>query len=275
MNRLRSVFAAGAAALAMAGALSSCGVLGGPPGNVQLQADSTGARVVVLWTTPGEGMPDRYAVYFTPLDGGAEELAAETTATACHHDPAGRTGSYRVEARFGDDRYSASSRPSTVPVFTDTVRVDELNITGGRAGFGFSRATGQGAIYDMRVAGNAPRVDLYITDTRFGSNSRPYSLFSPGSRAKDQGAAGVIPDAAWKNGYFSDHRPDEQARLPAVAESLYYDYSDIADPPFAAGCYLDGEHFALVKVTEVNTDSGYARLVAWFQKVPRLRLIQH
>ncbi|MFO7675351.1 MAG: hypothetical protein R6X12_03430 [bacterium] len=274
MNRCLSALAAGAGALAMVAALSSCGVLGGPPGSVQVQADSTGAAVIVLWTQPTEGPADLYSIHFTPL-GGVEEHAGDTVATACRHDPQGRTGSYRVEAHFGADRYSAPERPSTVPVFTDTVRINELNVTSGRAGFGFSRTTGQGTSYDMRVAGNADKVDFYLTDTRSGSNSRPYTLFSPTSRGKDQGAAGVIPDAAWRAGYYSDHRADEQAVLPAVAESLYFDYTDINDVPFNAACYLAGGYFALVKVVKVNTDTGYARLVAWFQAVPGLRLISH
>lgn len=274
MNRLSVFLAAGTLALFVVIALPSCGVLGGPPGGIQLQADTTGTGVVLLWTSPSEGPPDRYLVFFTPLNG-VEELVAETTATACGHDPVGRTGSYRVEARYGEEGYSAAERPSTVPVYTDTVRLDELNISGGRAGFGWSRTTGQGAVHDMREAGSAPRVDLYLTDTRQGSNSRPYALFSPAASDKDQGAAGVISPAEWKAGYFSDHRPDEQAALPAIAESLYFDYTDITGIPFNAACYLPDGYFALVKVTEVDTDSGYARLVAWFQSVPGLRLIQH
>ena len=274
MNRLSVLLATGAAALVMVIALPSCGVLGGPPGNVQIQADSTGAGVVILWTSPSEGPPDRYAVYFTPLDG-AEELAAETTATVCYHDPGGRTGAYRVEARFGDDTYSASDQPSTIPVFTDTIRLDELNVANGQAGFGWNRVTGEGAAFDMRIAGNAPSVDFYLTDTRFGSNSRPYSLFSPASRAKDHGAAGVIPDAEWKEGYFTDHLSGDPAVLPVLGDTVYFDYTDILNTPFNAGCWLPDDRYALVRVTKVDTDAGYAELVAWFQMVPGLRLVQH
>ncbi|HDR00462.1 MAG TPA: hypothetical protein ENN51_09300 [candidate division WOR-3 bacterium] len=274
MNRSPVVLTAGALALAMMIVLPSCGVLGGPPGNVQVQADSTGTGVVLLWTSPSEGPPDRYAVYFTPLDG-TEELAAETTATVCYHDPAGRTGTYRVEARFGDDAYPATEEPSTVPVFTDTIRLDELNVANGLAGFGWSRVTGEGAAFDMRIAGNAPSVDFYLTDTRFGSNSRPYSLFSPAARGKDQGAPGVIPGAEWKEGWLTDHLPGEPTILPLLGDTVYFDYTDITSIPFHAGCWLPDDHYALVRVLKVDTDAGYAELVAWFQMVPGLRLVQH
>ena len=118
----------------------SCGVLGGPPGNVQLQADSTGTGVTVFWTAPAEGLPDSYMLYFQPM-GGTEQLMADTTATAFTHDPQGVTGMYRVVAKFGEDSYEARDKPSTVPVYNDTVVVSELN-AGGESGYGWDRTTG-------------------------------------------------------------------------------------------------------------------------------------
>lgn len=277
MSRFAVLCAVGLAGLVMVVTLPSCGVLGGPPGNVQIQADTTGAGVVLLWTSPREGPPDLYAVYFTPL-GGTEVLVAEMTGTTCFHTPeSGMTGTYRVEARFGADAYSAAERPSTVPVLTDTFRLYELNVPDEKAGFGWSRTTGRGSAYDMRQAGNAPHVDFYLTDTRQGHNSRPYALFSPdtASHRKDQGAAGVIPTADWKQGWFTDHRPDQRAILPEIDPAVYFDYTDIAPVPFNAGCWLPDGHFALVRVIGVDHEAGYADMVAWFQMVPGLRLIWH
>ena len=255
--------------------VQSCGVLGGPPGNVQIQADSTGAGVAIIWTAPTEGLPDRYTVYFKAYGDTTEVVVAETTATVCNHRPDGLTGTYRVVAEFGADRYEGRDQPSTVPVFNDPITLHELNRTEGEAGCGWDRVLGNAATYDMREGGSASGVDFYVTDTRAGSSSQPFSIFSPAARGKDQGASGVIPDAAWKQGYYTDHLADENAILPAIPDSVYYDYTDITAGPFICGCYLDGNYFALIKVTDVDYDAGTVKLVSWFQKVPGLRLIRH
>jgi hypothetical protein len=275
MRRLFALAGIGLFVLAIPILVQSCGVLGGPPGNVQIQADSTGVGVAVIWTAPTEGLPDQYTVYFKALGDTTEVVVAETTATVCNHQPNGLTGTYRVVAEFDAKVYEGRDQPSTVPVFNDTVTLYELNRTEGVAGYGWDRVLGNAGTYDMRESGSASGVDFYVTDTRAGSSSQPFSIFSPAARSKDQGASGVIPDGTWKQGYYTDHIADEHAVLPAIADSMYYDYTDITASSFISGCFLDGNYFALLKVTEVDYDGGTVKLVSWFQKVPGLRLIRH
>ncbi len=277
MKRLLAPVGIGLLVLAIPFLVQSCGVLGGPPGNVQIQADSTGVGVAIIWTAPTEGLPDRYTVYFKALGDTTEVVVAETTATVCNHQPNGLTGTYRVVAEFDADVYEGRDQPSTVPVFNDTITLYELNRTEGVAGYGWARVLGNSGTYDMRESGSASDVDFYVTDTKAGSSSQPFSIFSPAdsARIKDQGASGVIPDGAWKQGYYTDHIADENAVLPAIADSMYFDYTDITARPFISGCFLDGNYFALLKVTEVDYDAGTVKLVSWFQKVPGLRLIRH
>ncbi len=275
MRRLFVLAGIGLFVLAIPILVQSCGVLGGPPGNVQIQADSTGVGVAVIWTAPTEGLPDRYTVYFKALGDTTEVVVAETTATVCNHQPNGLTGTYRVVAEFDEKAYEGRDQPSTVPVFNDTITLYELNRTEGVSGYGWDRVLGNAETFDMRESGSASGVDFYVTDTKAGSSSQPFSIFSPVARDKDQGASGVVPDAAWKHGYYTDHLADENAVLPAIADSMYFDYTDISARPFISGCYLDGNYFALLKVTDVDYDEGTIKLVSWFQKVPGLRLIRH
>ncbi|MBM3316134.1 fibronectin type III domain-containing protein, partial [candidate division WOR-3 bacterium] len=66
MKRFISLAVAGCAAALAVVFLQSCGVLGGPPGNVQVGA-ATDSTVQLAWTPPVEGAPDGYVVSYRPL----------------------------------------------------------------------------------------------------------------------------------------------------------------------------------------------------------------
>ena len=66
MKRMTLTVLTGVAALTALVAIQGCDVLGGPPTGVAVSAgpDESDSTVVVSWTTPAEGAPDKYMVYF-------------------------------------------------------------------------------------------------------------------------------------------------------------------------------------------------------------------
>ncbi|OYD17421.1 hypothetical protein CH330_00180 [candidate division WOR-3 bacterium JGI_Cruoil_03_51_56] len=259
--------------------VQSCGVLGGAPGNIQIAAaPESDSTIMIVWTPPAEGIPDSYQIHFKALGESAYVLIAETTATSFVHNPHGFTGAYKVAAEFGNDIYEAKEEKTTVPVYNDTIVVYELNAAG-NSGYGWNRSSGTAATYSMLNAGDTEYVDFYITDTKSGSHSQPYSIFSPRAWSKDQGAIGVVPepDTNWHESGFTDYLSNENEPLPVISPPYkYFDYTDITQLPFVAGCYMVGDnYYAMVKVTSVDVGAGEAKVVSWFQLVSGLRLIMH
>ncbi len=258
-------------ALMLAG-LVRCGGPGRVPTNLRLEAD-TDSTVAIFWSAPAEGTPDRYAVYFKPLGETAYTLVAETTENGCIHDPHGRTGRYRVSARFGVEEYDAATNPSTVPLHSDTTAVAELNAPG-NSGCGWDRKTGRARTFSMRNIGSQDKVDFYITDFKpAASNQLPYSIASPDMGPADMG--GVVPVGSWRSTYFTDPLHDENTPLPAYAPNRYFNYVDIYRTPCLIGCHTHDGRYALIRVTAVNQENSWVQLETWFQSVAGLRLIQH
>ncbi|MBM3322524.1 hypothetical protein FJY69_03495 [candidate division WOR-3 bacterium] len=258
-------------ALVLAG-LVRCGGPGRVPTSVRLEAD-TDSTVGIFWSAPAEGTPDRYAVYFKALGETAYALVAETTENGCVHDPQGRTGRYRVSARFGVEEYDAATKPGTIPVHTDTIAVAELNATG-NSGCGWDRKTGTARTFSMKNVGSREKVDFYVTDFKpAASNQLPYSIASPDMGPADLG--GVVPVGSWRATSFTDPLSDENAPLPAYAPNYYFSYVDVYQTPCVVGCYTDDNRYSLIRVTAVNRANSWVQLETWFQAVAGLRLIQH
>ena len=258
------------AAVFVSGWLACSGRVGGVPRGVTLVAASD-STVLVSWNEPEAGTPDSYLVYFRRAGSEGYMPLVELTAIEYQHDPKGTTGCYRVAALFGADLYYADETPSTLPVATSGVVLAELNASG-NSGFGWDRTTGLGESYTMREAASAARVDFFVTDFQLGYGGPTYALASPTYGPSDP--SGEVPVAPWRLTRFSAALPGERAPLPAYDDRGYLPFRDV-EAGFTGGCYTDDGHYAMVKVTAVNTFTGELRLDGWFQLVQGLRLIRH
>jgi hypothetical protein len=236
-------------------------------------AAATDSTVLISWAEPSEGTPEAYLVYFRGVSETLYSLVVETPATQFEHFPAGATGRYRIAARFGNSTYESDVEPSSAPVGTGLIAVAELNASG-NSGYGWDRATGKGRTYSMRKSASRTAVDFYITDFKPAALPElPYSVASPSMGPADAGA--VVPVDTWRSNRFTDPLADEQAALPSASIPVYYNYGDITSSPSFIGCFTADSHYALVKVLQVDSANGWARLQTWFQPVKGLRLINH
>ena len=256
---------------------SDCGnIVGGAPTGLAIVAD-TDSTVKLTWSAPAEGTPDKYIVYFKAVGAADYEMIANNvTTTSFVHDPSGKTGTYKVAAKFGSEEYTSPTTVSTVPVPTSVVTLAELNAAG-NSGYGWSRTNGNGATYSMTQAANAANVDVYLTDFATGYAGPEYCIASPDiARADDPGAAGVVPEAAWRMNAIAKGLTNENAPLPAHTDISYAQYQEIDQTPFLIAVYTKAdEYYALLKIDSQNTGNGTVQVWSWFQLVKGLRLIQH
>lgn len=256
--------------------LWGCGVIGGPPSNLQITPAGDSTSVQLSWTTPPQGVPDSFLIYFCPAKDSVFTVVGETTGNTYIHNPQGLTGSYQVSAIFAGKEYKCPDILTTVPIHTPLKVVYELDGVGD-AGYGWRRDqdTGTGQVYSMRLAGNADKVDFYITDFTTGSNE-PYHIATPDMGPSD--ISGVVPLADWRKTGFTDPLSDENAPLPTIDSLRYFKYTKIpADSlPALIGCFTVGDnHYGLIKVLGVNPQNATVEVESWFQLIPNLRLIHH
>lgn len=266
---------AGLLLIAITALLVSCGVIGGPPANLQIAA-ATDTTVQVIWTTPAEGMPDRYRIYFCPVRETVWTTIGDTTGSTFIHNPHGITGRYQVAAIFAGKEYKSATILTTIPVHTEPKTLAELDGVG-NSGYGWDTDSGTARSYSMRQVENAPLVHFYLTDFSTGTG-QPYRLANPSMGPSDP--SGVVPTGAWDTTWLTDPLADENAPLPAVSPSSYFNYTTIPETALPAhfGVYIPGEnrgYFALVKVNLVNRTNASVELESWFQLVPGLHLIYH
>jgi len=273
MKKLFSIASVAALAVTALVLVQCDELVGGAPTNVAIEAASD-STVLISWTAPTEGTPDKYLVYFMPVGSSSYTLTAETTATSIEHFPEGHTGHYKVVAKFSSDEYTGANMPTTEPVATPTAAVGELNAAG-EAGYGWDRVDGDGMAYTMTEASSAPLVDFYITDWAGGYAGPMYSIASPDEAESDPGNLGVVPAGAWKVNSFTDPLTNEDGPLPAHSALTYFNFTDIASTPAAIGCYTEDGYYAMVYIATVSTANGDVDAETWFQLVEGLRLIEH
>jgi hypothetical protein len=253
--------------------LAGCGIIGGPPGNLQIAA-ATDSTVQLVWTTPAQGVPDSFLIYFCPVGESVFAIVGDTSANTYIHNPNGVTGRYQVSAVFAGREYKSVTILTTIPVHTEAENISELDGTG-NAGYGWSRDAGFGRSYSMRDTTNTTKVDLYITDFTTGSGL-PYRIASPTMGPSDP--SGVVPTGNWRKTGITDPLEDENALLPRIDSTRYFTYTTIPEAPLPAffGVWTaeDG-HYALIKVNRVNSANATVEMESWFQLVPGLRLIRH
>jgi hypothetical protein len=248
---------------------SECGnIIGGAPSGLQIAAD-TDSTVKLTWNAPAEGTPDKYIVYFKETGTNSyAEVANNITTTSFIHNPNGKTGTYKVAAKFGSEVYEGLTTVSSVPIATSALTVAELNAAG-NSGYGWDRTTGTGATYSMTQAANAALVDFYITDFQ----TTTYSIASPDQGPTDPG--NVVPTGSWRVNAIAGPLTDENAPLPAHSSTVYFNYQDITQTPFLAGIYTQDGYYALAKLDGFNAGDKTYQVSGWFQLVKGLRLMQH
>ncbi|NPV14700.1 hypothetical protein HPY86_07190 [candidate division WOR-3 bacterium] len=255
--------------------LFGCGVIGGPPANPQIAA-ATDSTVQLVWTTPAEGMPDSFLIYFCPAGESLFTVIGDTTGTGYIHNPQGLTGKYQISAIFSGKEYKSSIILSTIPVYTGSKTIAELDGVG-NAGFGWDRDSGTGRTYSIRQRENVEKIDFYITDFTTGS-TLPFHIASPDMGPSDP--SGVVPADSWRRNGFTNPLTDENNPLPSAAvttDTFYFTYTTIPSTlPAIFGCYIAADHhYALIKVKQVNTANSTVEVETWFQLIPNLRLIYH
>jgi len=271
MKRLLSIAAIGVLAVTALVMVRCNSVTGGAPTDVALAA-ATDSTVKVTWTAPSEGTPDKYIVMFSETGTDAYEPFDTVITTEATHNPAGKTGTYKVVAKFGSTDYDGTPTPTTTPISSAVISVSELNAAGS-SGYGWTRADGSATTYTMTQASNAASVDFYITDFATGYSGPDYSVASPDLGPSDP--TGVVPSGSWRINGFTAGLSNENSALPMHSTSTYFNYQEISTQPFLTGCYTADGYYALVKVDSYNTGSGTAQVRSWFQKVKGLRLIEH
>jgi len=287
MKRTIPAVLTGLAALAVLVVIQGCGVLGGPPTGVAASAGpgDSDSTVLVSWTTPAEGSPDKYMVYFRLVTDSGYTVLGETTATSYAHNPHGATGQYKVTALFGADTYEAAEKPTTVPIKSEAA-LFEINADSSRCAFGWSRDSGIGRVFAMTESANCAHVDFYVSDLQTGVGG-PLDIVSPNKAhpdtgmSIDTGAVGIVPRAAWKTNGFTNPLLDAQNPVPgyqAPPNANYFIYTVITSKPCYIGCYTAGDtvkHYALIQVDSADRTSGQVWLKSWYQLVPGLRLMRH
>ncbi|MEO0069120.1 MAG: fibronectin type III domain-containing protein [candidate division WOR-3 bacterium] len=252
-----------------------CGVIGGPPSNLQITSAGDSTSVQLTWTTPPQGVPDSFLIYFCPANDSVFSVVGDTTGNTYIHNPQGLTGSYQVSAIFAGKEYKCPNILATIPIHTPPKVVYELDGVGD-AGYGWHRDqdTGTGQVYSMRQKGNADKVDFYITDFSTGSNL-PYLIASPDMGPSEP--SGVVDSAGWRRTGFTNPLNDENAPLPTINETIYFNFTEIPNTlPALIGCFTVGDnHYGLIKVLGVNTQNATVEVESWFQLIPNLRLIHH
>jgi hypothetical protein len=278
MKRFALGVLVGVAVLAV---VQGCGVLGGPPTGVAVSAGpgDSDSTVVISWTTPAEGAPDKYVVHFRPLTDSSYTPLGETTATSYAHNPHNMTGQYKVTAVFGADSFEGAEKPTTVPIQSDAVTLYEINADSSRCAFGWSRDSGMGKVYSMTDSANCAYVDFYVSDRHAGFGDSLLDIISPNKADSiDLGAIGIVPGAAWKiNGFSNPVSAETVPSYQPPPNATYFIFTQIAQPCLV-GVYTAGDtvkHYALIEVDSVNVAAGRVSLQSWYQLVTGLRLMRH
>jgi hypothetical protein len=271
MRTLLSIAAVGALAAVSLVIVGCPALTGGAPTDVKLEM-ATDSTVKITWVAPTEGTPDKYIVAFMVTGGSTYADFDTVTSTTATHDPAGKTGKYKVTAVFGSETYDAANFPSSAPIATTAKTVGELN-SADLAGYGWDRTAGTGTTYTMTQASSAANVDFYITDWAAGFAGPTYSIASPDEAPNDPG--GVAPTGSWRINGYTNALANANDPLPTHSNTTYFNYTDLTTDPTLVGIYTADGYYALVKLSSYNYTSGNVQAEGWFQLVKGLRLVQH
>ncbi len=238
------------------------------PCSLELSAYA-GVYVRLRWNRGRNSDSVRYGIWFRRSGMTGFVMVDAVSGQSFIHDPAGSTGEYLVSARGSGLEIFSAETLSTLPIYTDTLVVGELNTTL-NAGVGWDSQTGLARPVSMRDSGGMARADLYFTDFTPGWLGPTYYLASAARGPLDPG--GVVPQGAWRAtgllGLFGGHEP-----LPQYDSLLYQSAVDVSAFVSYCAAYTSDGYYALVKSLGPNTIDGTLKVVTWFQRVRGLRLI--
>jgi hypothetical protein len=239
----------------------------GPPENLRLAA-RLGIFVRLRWS-PGRNHDSvAYAVWFRQADSSQFQLVAITTDSSLVHDPLSTTGDYTVSARFRDAEVFARETVSTIPVFTDTLLLAELNATGA-AGYGWDSITFTGLTLSMRDSSAAGLCRCYLTN--FSPDSLSLNYFLASARLGPEDPGNVVPPGNWRRIWLANITGNSNAPLPAFDTLTYRDRVLLGTSVTEIAGYLPEGNYALLRVFPAA--GCRFRLVSWYQPVKDLRLI--
>jgi hypothetical protein len=243
----------------------------GPPTDICLTAVA-GVQVKLHWTAGDSRGSVRYVIWFSVL--GAAEFApvGTVTGTSFTHDPLSSTGLYAISVRRDSEEVFAAETLSTMPVFTDTFLLRELNADSVNA-FGWDTLTGEGRLGSMLDTGDAGFMDFYLTDLTPGHNGPSYYLASPAFGPEDPG--GAVPDGPWRGTRLMGILGNLQDPVPEYDSMFYQRVVDASSVRSHIAAHTPEGFYALVSTFGPNPTLGTLRAVAWFQRVRGLRLMQH
>ena len=242
-----------------------------PPQNLRISTIG-GMQVKIGWDAGGNEDSVRYALWFRPLNDTGFFEVAEVAGRHANHEPLGATGRYTVSARRNSEEIFAAETLSTIPVFSDTVVVYELNADS-VSGYGWDSLSGANRLGSMLDTADAGLIDWYFTDLSPGYAGPGYYLASAQFGQEDPG--GVVPPGPWRPTRLTVVMGDIQDPLPEY-DSLYYQrVVDASSPQTNVAVYTAEGHYALVSAYDPNRGDGFVRVLSWFQTIPGLRLIQH
>jgi hypothetical protein len=243
----------------------------GPPLNIRLSAVA-GVQVKVRWDKGANDDSVRYAVWFRQCDSTGFVEVAEVVGLYAGHDPLGTTGWYAVSARRASEEVFAAETLTTVPVYSDTVVVHELNADS-LSGYGWDSVSGashQGSMFDTTEAG---RIDWYFTDLTPGYMGPTFYFASADFGPEDPG--GVVPPGPWRRTRLMGITGNIQDPLPEYDSLHYQRVVDASSFQANVAVYTQEGRYALVSAYGPNSNYGSIKVVSWFQPVLGLRLIQH
>lgn len=242
-----------------------------PPHDLRLFA-SDGVWVRLRWTPGANEDTVASVVFFRAVWDSVFAPVGETGGNSFLHDPLGGTGDYLVGAYRGTDTVVCAETLSTVPVFTDTLLVGELN-AGMASGYGWDTVGGRGARYWMQDSATAAEVDWYFTDFSSGHTGPAFYVVSPHIAPGDPG--GTVPAADWRWSRMLLVTGSGQGPLPEYDSLYYQNVVDVGGQEAEIAVHTVDGRYVLVASDAPNRNDGTIRVRTWFQLVPELRLIRH
>ncbi len=242
-----------------------------PPRRLRLSA-SAGVMVRLSWDRGRNPDSTQYRIWFRPQWSRDFSVVGTANASQSVHDPAGETGDYTVSASYGTEELFGPDTLSTIPVFTDTVVLVELNLEQ-MAGYGWDSVAGRGRPGSMRDTSQAGLIDLYLTDLAPGYLGPSYYLASPSLGPDDPG--GVVLPGRWRETRMVGIFGSPQEPLPEF-DSLYYQrVVDVSSFIAHVAVHTPEGYYALVTTYGPDLNRGTIPVRSWFQRVRGLRLIRH
>ncbi len=237
------------------------------PTNLRLSAH-LGVQVNLRWNKNRNHDSVLYGIWFRTQDSTLFRLIAITLSTHYIHDPLSTTGEYTLSARFRDKEIFATETLSTIPVFSETLLITELNAQG-PAGYGWDSVTFQAKALSMRDTASARICAVYLTNFSLESLNLPYYLTSAHLAPTDPG--NVTPPASWRSTYLLDFTGNIHSPLPEFDPLVYRDRVSLHAQRTDIALYLPQGNYALLSTFPDNHPK--TKLISWYQRIPNLRLI--